>query len=124
MTAELKRAVRAGHSSRPDWAVPADSSGGGRFTFYVELMARQDVNGNVSDFTVDDAGRLGRRGKVITLALLKKVTTGKHRGELRRLTRTEFEDGFEELVDEAVRRHGVIPAGRNPLRSAYRHKEA
>lgn len=118
-------AVRNGAATRPAWARSASTSGTGRFTWYVAIRVRQDVRGDVSDLTLADVdSRQGTR--VVTLALLGTVKSGPKAGQLRRLTRSELDRHFDELLDAAIRRHGVVPAGakRNAVRAVYRHKEA
>lgn len=116
--------ITRGSQQGPEWSRSARSSSGKRFTWYVDLMVRQDVRGDVSDVETIDADAPPRQ---VTVALLKTVKSGSRKGELRPMTYDELVQDFEGLVEKAVRRHGLVPAKptlRGSLRSIYRHREA
>lgn len=115
--------TRRGRPPLPDWAEEYEANAGGRFTWYVELRVRQDVNGNVSDLTLDDVDDR-QRTRVVTVALLGVVRSGAKAGQLRRLTRAELARDFDALLKAAIRRHGLVPARGNPVKGVFRHAEA
>jgi hypothetical protein len=113
---------RKGRAPLPDWAEDYEANAGGRFTWYVELRVRQDVDGKVSDLTMEDIDDR-QRTRVVTVALLGVVRSGERAGQLRRLTRAEVARDFDRLLSAAIRRHGLIPAKGNPVKGVFRHKE-
>lgn len=113
---------RKGRAPLPDWAEDYDANARGRFTWYVELRVRQDVDGKVSDLTMEDVDDR-QRTRVVTVALLGVVKTGTRAGQLRRLTRAEVARDFDRLLRAAIKRHGLIPARGNPVKGVFRHRE-
>lgn len=111
-------ARRANSSVKTPWATGGDLSSRARRTWYVSLKVRQDVRGDVSDLTLYDIdGASGSR--VITLALLGVAPDGTIRG----LTGAELRANFDEYLAQAIRRSGVIPAGKDAVKAVFRHKD-